>query len=138
MNDEYANYQRYAKLTAYDDGGNTVYETDLGQRMTFEISKAMKASPNHCAVKVYTIDNEEASTVLTRASRIMLQAGDDESAGTIFRGSIIDGFYKNDENPYLQLAALDGDSFFGSYISSAPSGSSPNWPAISCAVTAMR
>ena len=119
MINQYEDFMRYAKLTAYDQYGNTVYETDLGQRLRFEISKTVKSAPNHCTAVVYAIDQEEASSVLTRASSIILQAGENEDAGTIFRGSIVDGFYKNDENPHLQLSALDGDSFFNSYISLA-------------------
>lgn len=112
-------FQRYARIVAYNADGDNIYESEEGQRLRFEVSKNVKSAPNHCSVMVYGIDKDEADAVLVYGSRIELYAGDYDTAGVIFRGSIVDGYYNNGDTPHLQLEALDGDSFYGSYINIA-------------------
>lgn len=118
MANDYENLQRYAKLTAFGTDGSVLYESDPGLRIRFEISKSVKASPNHCSVMVYGVAKDDAEAIIIRTSRIELVAGDNQdTAGPIFRGAVVDGYYKDNESPYMELTALDGDSFYGSWIS---------------------
>ena len=108
---------RYAKLTVWDDKGNTVFETVEGQRVTFELRKDVKSYCNMLGIRVFGMEKDDAEPVLTHGSNVQLEAGDGSMHGVIFRGSLIDGFFSNGDTPYMQLECLDGDAFYNSYVS---------------------
>lgn len=110
-------YVRYAKLTVWDGKGNLVFETEVGQRLRFELRKDVKSYCNTLGVRVFGMDRDDSDSVLTHGYKVELDAGNDAAHGVIFRGNIIDGFYSNGDSPFMQLECLDGDSFYNSYVS---------------------
>lgn len=110
---------RYAKLTAWDEKGNSVLETVEDQRVQFEMKKDVKSYCNMLSVRVYGLERSDAEPALTLGNEIQLEAGTKAFHGVIFRGNLIDGFFANGDTPYLQLECLDGDSFYNGYISMA-------------------
>lgn len=109
---------RHASVVALDSQKNILAETDGYNRVTFEFRCSMGSNANDGVIRIYNLSDGEESAIKRGAKSVRLIAGSEMDHGEIFAGELVDAFSVQDgSSRYLQLAVVDGDSFYGSYVS---------------------
>lgn len=103
---------------------------DLSQlRFTFQTSAQNEETPNNCRIRVYNLKSDTVKQVQKEFTRVVLQAGYEQSYGVIFDGTIKQFRVgrENGTDTYLDILAADGDQAynFGVVNQTLASGSTP-------------
>lgn len=89
--------------------GQTGLKID-GLRMTFDIEKDSKPTPNKASLKIFNMSKDNAKAVAKAGNSLVINAGyADEMVGGLFFGDIITAWPHRDGSDYiLEIDALDG------------------------------
>jgi hypothetical protein len=100
---------RACSLVVADAGGKGL---ELGElRVTFQTRKGDTETPNNAEIRVYNLSEATASKVRKEFTKVVLQAGYQDSMGVIFQGTVRQ--YRqgreNGTDTWLEIIAADGD-----------------------------
>ena len=111
---------RYASVVALDAGGAVLAETGGYYRVGFDFLTRIGDSAHECSIRIYNLPEGMEAKIKRGAKAARLIAGSKEKHGEVFFGEVVDAFsVKVDTYSYLQLALMDGDSFYSSYIAAS-------------------
>lgn len=103
---------RRASLTIGGDSGNAL---DLsGLRFAFKVRQSELQTPNICDIRIYNLAPDTANRIQREFTRILLSAGYQDNASTIFSGEIKQ-LRRGKESPvdsHIDILAADGDKAY--------------------------
>lgn len=105
-------YGRKYRILVIDKNGKALDVSGL--RCTFNISKTIQIQANISEITIYNLSAETENTIIKTGTRIVVEAGYDNSHyGVIYDGDIVQVIRskENGTDYYITLISMDGDSF---------------------------
>lgn len=110
--------KRYAAIVVKDSSGRVLVNTAGQFRVVFSFHAGIDGRPNEGSIRIYGLTTGEEQEIKINGDSVQLIAGSDVRNNLVFSGDLISAFSAEvNQQSYVQLSVVDGDSFFSSFVS---------------------